>query len=342
MWDSLKSVKLPISVEMADTGLGIIYSEDQYLAVPTASLIHRKTSLSDLFIRLPTDRMVKVAHKGGSIDMDRITRLSDKDVRYLYVHKAEIGHIVSDLVRGAEGLNQMRQVPAELRVAKFFHIAESVFSELLQLPLSDESLGRAVRLSQEIATSMREKPDFLKLVMTLVDMGDEFTRHSLGSVMMANMLTLRLDWSSPKLLDPITTGAFFHDIGLKEVPVELRFKNRIDMTRDEALMWECHPAKGVQLLSPLKFVTPDILRIVQEHHEVPNGQGFPNKLRLDRIFPMAKVVSMANAMAHDVFLDGKSFSLDTFTQKIEHIYSVMYGSDLTRAARQIFRPRDEE
>ena len=330
---------------MADTGESTQFSEHSYLAVPTSSLIHRKISLSDLFIRLPSDRMVKVAHKGGAIDVERISRFGDKDVHYLYVFKNELAGIVSDLVRGAEGLNHLPNIPSGLKVAKFFNIAESVFAELLNMPLSDESIGRAVRLSQEIATAMREKPEFLQLVETVVDLGDYFTKHSLGTVMMANMLMTKLEWSSPKLLAPITAGAFFHDVGLKEIPPELRFKNRIEMNKDERLMWECHPAKGVQLLSPLKSMTTDVLRIVQEHHEIPNGQGFPGKLRLDRIFPMAKVVSFANVLSHDVFdmLERDSaFPMDAFTQRVDHIYAAMYGADLTRAARLIFRPKGDE
>ena len=53
------------------------FSEEEYLAVPMSSLIHRKAALSDLYIRLGTGRMVKVAHKGGAIDVERIERLSD-------------------------------------------------------------------------------------------------------------------------------------------------------------------------------------------------------------------------------------------------------------------------
>lgn len=323
----------------------IPFSEHEYLAVPTASLIHRKTALSDLFVRLPTDRMVKVAHKGGAIDPERIARFGDKSVSHLYVPKAEFGFIVSDLVRGAEGLNLLQNVPTDLKIAKFFNIAETVYSELLMMPLSDESLGRAVRLSQEISTSLREKPAFAKLVATVVGMGDEFAKHSLGSVVMSNMLVTQLSWSSPKLLSPITMGAFFHDIGLKEIPEEIRFKPRVEMSMDEALLWEQHPAKGVQLLSPLQFITPDVLRIVQEHHEVPNGQGFPAKMRLDRIFPMAKAVSLANVLAHDLFdahKGGERFSVEAMLQKIDHIYSAMYGLDLSKAARRMFKVDGDE
>lgn len=326
---------------MTDTAT-LLFSDNDYLAMPTASLIHRKVSPSDLFVRLPHDRMVKIAHKGGTIDVERITRLGEKDVQYLYVPKRDFGEIVADLVRGAEGLNRLSNVPVDLKIAKFFNIAESVYAELLHLPIADEAIGRAARLAREISKSMEEKPEFLKMVQTVVSLGDEFTRHSIGTVVMSNILAGQMDWTSPKILEPITHGAFFHDVGLKEIPLELRFKSRIDMDKDEGLLWESHCAKGVHLLSSLPFISADVLRIVQEHHEIPNGQGFPAKLRLDRIFPMAKIVSLGNMLAHDVFdgaAHGHPFSMEAMTQKIEHIYSVMFGADLTRAARRIFKPK---
>lgn len=320
-----------------------MFSEAEFLSVPMSSLIHRKVSLSDLFIRLPSDRMVKVAHKGGAIDVERIGRLSEKNVQVLYVHRNDFANVVSDLVRGAEGLAQLDQVPTDMKIAKFFNIAETVYAELLKLPISDESLGRAIRLSQEISTSLREKPDFSKVVKSIVGMGDEFSKHSLGSVVMSNLLVTQLEWSSPKLLAPITLGSFFHDIGLKELPTELWFKNPIEMTHDERTLWETHPAIGVKLLSSMSFITPDVLRIVQEHHELPNGTGFPTKIRLERIFPMAKVVSMGNMLAHDLFdaQNGQPFSLENMLQKIEHAYGMMYGMDLARAARRIFKKDDK-
>lgn len=319
------------------------FTEEEYLAVPVSSLLHRKASLSDLFIRLASNKMIKVAHKGGSIDVERIERFGEKNIQYLYVHRTEFASIVSDLVRGAEHLTGLTQVPTDLKIMKFFNIAESVYTELLNLPISDESLGRAIRLSTEISTSLREKPDFSKLVKSVVSMGDEFSRHSLGSVVMSNLLVTQLSWSSPKLLAPVTMGAFFHDIGLKELPEALWFKNRLEMNREEALLWETHPALGVKMLNSISFITPDVLRIVQEHHEVPNGTGYPGKLRLDRIFPMAKVVSFGNVLAHEMFdpVVGEPFSLDRISQKIEHVYSAMYGVDLARAARRIFKKDDK-
>lgn len=321
----------------------LVFSEADYLAVPLASLIHRKASLSDLYIRLSSDRMVMVAHKGGAIDIERIHRFGTKDVQHLYVHKSEFSGIVSDLVRGAEMLKSVEKVPEDMKIAKYFSIAESVYVELLQLPISDESLGRAVRLSQEISTSMVEKPDFTKLIKSVVGMGDEFAKHSVGCVVMSNLIAAQLGWKSPKLIQPITMGAFFHDVGLKDIPRELWFKNRLEMTKDESQVWETHPAIGMQMLSQISLFTPDALRIVQEHHELPNGTGFPSKIRMDRIFPMSRAVALGNVLAHDIFEPdpGIPFSIEVMLQKIDHVYSSMFGPDLSKAARRIFKKEEK-
>jgi HD-GYP domain-containing protein (c-di-GMP phosphodiesterase class II) len=325
---------------MAAESTDLVFSDETYMPVPTSSVIHRKASLADLYLRLPNNRLVKIAHKGGTIDLAQIQRFGDKEVRYLYVSKTEFSEIVSDLVKGAEGINRIDGIPPDMKITKFFSVAETVYSELMRLPLTDESLGRAVRLSTEISSALREKPDFAKLVETVIGLGDEFARHSLGTVVMANLLMVQLEWSSPKLSNPISMAAFFHDIGLKDIPEPLRFKKRVEMSPEEAALWETHPAIGVALLSPLQLMTPDILRIVQEHHELPNGAGFPQRLRSERIFPMAKVVSFANVLAHELFDSPTSeapFLIDTLAQKVEHVYSVMYGAELSKAARKIFK-----
>lgn len=316
----------------------INYSENDFIAVPMKSLIHRKVAVADLYLRLPSDRMVKIAHKGGEIDIERIHRLGLRDVQYLYVHKDSLSAVTSELVDGAEQLNRTTKVIVDKKINHFFNVAEAVYAEMLKLPISPESLFKAIRMSQEFSHLMSEKPDFAKLLRVTVDIGDEFSRHSLGTVVIASLITEQLQWKSERLKSPILMGAFFHDIGLKEVPAELRFKNRIELSPDESSIWESHVGIGVQLLNRLPFISPDVLRIVAEHHEIPNGTGFPGRLRLDRMYTPAKVMSLANLLAHDIFdLSQGAFSLDHLKKKIDHIYGPMFGADLGRAAKNLFK-----
>jgi len=330
---------------MGETQVAERFSDDVFLAVPTASLLHYPKSISDVFVRLPSERMVKIARKGDRLDLEQIGRFGAKDVQVLYVFKTDFADVVSELVRGASAFGAERRVATDEKLNRFFTVSESVYAELLRLPLSDDAFSRTLQVTSEIATQMQQKPDFTKLIKSVVSLGDDFSRHSIGTVVMANMLMVPMDWTAKKLVDPVTMGAFFHDVGLKEVPMELRFKDRIEMTRDEAQAWEAHVGIGVHLLNSLNFITPEVLRIVQEHHETCNGTGFPGKLRHDRMFPMAKVVSFANVLAHDIFdssIHGEPFSMDNLIKKIDFVYSVMYGSELSKVARRIFRKTDDK
>jgi HD-GYP domain-containing protein (c-di-GMP phosphodiesterase class II) len=316
-----------------------VFSNDVYLAVPTASLLQYKTALADVYVRLPTDRMVKLTRKGEPLEMDRITRLGAKDVKQLYVLKQDFTEVVNELIQGASAHGQ-KQVSVDAKMARFFSVAESVYSELLNLPLTDDSFSRTISVTSEISTLMQQKPDFPKLLAAVVGLGDDFSRHSLGTVVMANMLMVALEWNNRKLVEPVTMGAFFHDIGMKEIPEELRRKSRVDMTKDEVTVWEGHVGAGIHILNSVSFIPAEVLRIVQEHHEVPNGTGFPARLRGERIFPMAKVVSFANVLAHDIFdqnQSGHAFSVDNLLKKIEFVYNVLYGQEFAKAASRIFK-----
>lgn len=311
----------------------------EYVAVPASTLIQRKSSISDLFLKLPGGKMIKIAHKGSAIDVEQLRRFGEKDIKYFHVLREDISAIVTELVRGAKLIAGMDNIPIDIKIIKFFSISEAVYSELSRLPFTEEALGRAVIISNEIATSVSSSPDIMKAMGVVLDLGEQFARHSLGTVIISNLLAKQLGWSSPKVINTLTMGAFFHNIGMKELPPELLTKHRIDMTPSEIELYETHPMRGVKILSEFPMISADVLRIVQEHHEIPNGQGFPSHLRGERIFLPAKVVSLASLLAEDLFnkvSDEKVVDIDRVRLKIDSIYSSMYGSELTRVLKKVF------
>lgn len=314
--------------------------EAQYAAVSTASLIHRKSALADLYLKLPSGRIFKIAHKNVMLDAKRLTSLNEKNVKYLYVKKADLAAIVSEFVRNAAALNKMDNVPVDLKAVKFVNLSETVFTELLKLPLSPESLTRATQFTKEMTVTMIQQPDFIKLFGTIITMSDEFAKHSMGCVLLSNLLAKQLGWESPKMLGTLTMGAFLHDIGKRELPPELLNKKRIDMTKEEVQLYYTHPNLGAQILSSVSTISTDVLRIVQEHHELPNGCGFPSRIRGERMYPPAKVVSLANTLSHDFFdfaIPPKKIDFDKVREKVDTVYATMYGAELTKALRNLFK-----
>ncbi|MFA5840238.1 MAG: HD domain-containing phosphohydrolase [Candidatus Margulisiibacteriota bacterium] len=92
-----------------------------------------------------------------------------------------------------------------------------------------------------------------------------------------------------------------HDLGKDTIPddilkstVDFRTLSETERQRMISVM-NSHPAAGAKLLAQLgSFATPEAIAIVLQHHERPDGKGYPNRLKSDEITYLAKIVQVAD------------------------------------------------
>jgi len=95
----------------------------------------------------------------------------------------------------------------------------------------------------------------------------------------------------------VRDAALFHDIGKLFVPVHILEKNG-KLTVQERENVSPHPIWGEQiLLSSADHRVRKLARFVREHHELPDGSGYPSKLTLDEIAPVSRVINIADRFA---------------------------------------------
>lgn len=107
------------------------------------------------------------------------------------------------------------------------------------------------------------------------------------SLMAARELNLPGD-----VIAPLGMGALFHDIGRKEVPSAILMKLE-PLTQAERRLYEMHCQYGVAMGQRLGLAPP-VLRIIQEHHEMFDGSGYPQKLTGEAIGLLSRIVALAN------------------------------------------------
>ncbi len=89
-------------------------------------------------------------------------------------------------------------------------------------------------------------------------------------------------------------GALFHDIGKDRIPKKI-LKKRGELTRPEQEIMEQHPAFGAGVLANIDLFPKGVVTIVAQHHERMDGSGYPEGLREDEIYRLARIVGIADA-----------------------------------------------
>ena len=153
----------------------------------------------------------------------------------------------------------------------------------------------ALRASVQAAEAESEAT-YLGVIGTLaaaLDARDRYTAgHSERVAELSVTLGRQLGLHDPDL-DTLRIGALLHDIGKIGVPdAVLRKPGRL--TDEEFAQIELHPTIGARILKPLRFL-PEVIAIVELHHEQPDGSGYPLGLAGDAIPFMAAIVHVADA-----------------------------------------------
>lgn len=143
----------------------------------------------------------------------------------------------------------------------------------------------------------------LSFATALVQTLEESDRYTAGHS--RAVATYSRDIAVRMLLDPETQERAYlcglvHDIGKIGLPSAVLNKEG-RLTLEERRLMERHSEIGERILEKVDAYS-DVAQIVRHHHERVDGEGYPDRLRLDDIPPISRILAVAdayNAMTSD-------------------------------------------
>jgi HD-GYP domain-containing protein (c-di-GMP phosphodiesterase class II) len=145
--------------------------------------------------------------------------------------------------------------------------------------------------------------------LTRIKDRDDYTaQHSINCAILALGLAHVLEWST-EMVERAGLAALLHDLG--NVNLDLSILNKPGrLTVAEYQHVKTHTTIGYQLLSSEPDVHPDVARVALEHHERPDGLGYPDGKQGDEIDPLSLLVSVVDVYdavtSHRVYRPARS------------------------------------
>lgn len=253
----------------------------------------------DLFIKRAEGAYTRIFNKAEALDQERLEHYrAKKGVAQLYVQKSDLEayHRMVENV-ASEVFKDPKSSTTDDILDTIKAMAEMTTMEIISTtPIEANLVRHAAQTVQGCLGLMAKDPKALPSLFALIGANTYAVKHSLSCTIFA-LLIAKIEGSikSERNVLHLGLGAFVHDVGMTRVPFDPDEKTHL--TPDEWISLKEHPELGARMLDSIKGVPAEVREVVIQHHEQPNGNGYPNGLHSARVYFPAKIVAVADAFS---------------------------------------------
>jgi hypothetical protein len=304
----------------------------------------------NLYLRLGPEKFVKIFNEDDNTNTLDIKKYKDKGIEYLYVNRETAMWVISQI---------QKQISIFLKANNFRFVLRGA---------SDSPKKRFEQKILRIDDEVHVDPEFKKVIENTIDNiraiveKDQRIEHTLAVLkqhenehafftqkmnltsVISCILAKQLDWVSKSTIDKLVYASVLCDITLAVRPELLKLQTMSDFERvkdtlsdEDQKIFLTHPKDSANLIKRyFSTAPPDTEALAYQHHEQPDGNGFPMRLKAERISPLSALFIVANDFAYYFLLDEEP-TMDDFLLKCHSRYDYVNFRKVVKALEKLKR-----
>lgn len=279
--------------------------ENDFTPIPVAILKRFGSETIDVYVKLHVDRLTKIIAKenSGAIDQTTLDEYRKKGITEVYLKKNDFLAITKNMMNElALKARQNKKVTpvdiAGLQVNVSLH-------NLKELGINNEQISTVNEILEEsLQTIFSDKSIEAKMKAMMKDY-NYHTSHSVLLMYVASNILKKTTLPYQNTLKKIALAAFFHDLSIDNEIAESEMQvsgSKIEPNSFLNKQLIEHPYASAKLLKTNEDDTfNEANRIIQEHHETPNGNGYPRGLNATQIAPLSALFIISHEIANNLY-----------------------------------------
>ena len=280
-------------------------SDDNFTQVRIDDFYSAKAVLFDVFIKLKSNKYIKILHSGDTFSKERIDKYrNEKNVEHLYFHNSDRRKFIQYHNQLASKLIANKNMPSEVKVKMIRNVADKYIQEAYTQGMKPQVVEQGKEVCENIYNLVESDKNLYKVLKSYEEFDPTAFTHAFLVTLFSTAIIKQFDWQSKTTIEATALACLFHDIGKMKLPKELLEKRPLEMDDDEYALYMTHPQIGVEIIEENRMINNSVKQIILQHHEYFDGTGFPYKKKGSSILTLANIVCLANDFVHTM-IDGE-------------------------------------
>lgn len=213
----------------------------------------------------------EVLHKEIDLEAQKLWKEKQERIERLSTYRRRVINCEKEFERS---LSRMRAVMNKIRnrPEQAIDEASQLVNDIVEKLLSDDNITLHL---------MNGKSGF-----------EDIYFHSLN-VSVISMMIAKAKKLSPEQIKEVAFASLFHDMGKVKVPTAILRKST-PLTDPEKNYLKLHTKYGLEIAANMDSFPESARLVIEQHHELSDGSGYPQGLKEDQIDELAQIVAVAN------------------------------------------------
>jgi HD-GYP domain-containing protein (c-di-GMP phosphodiesterase class II) len=246
-------------------------------------------------------KIVTYLHAGDKLTDEKINNLHGKDTgESFFVHNDQ-RQIYREYVR--KSMNSA-DISNNVKATILRESSIAILEELFESPDVKKALEESKPIITDLLDFMENAPDSIGNLISLTGHDFYTYNHSFDVSIYSLGLGQALGFDK-KTLEELGQSSLFHDIGKRNVPLEILCKKG-PLNDEEWQKMRQHPTYGLNILNQHENISDAIKAACYEHHESWSGGGYPQDISGHEIHPFGRLVALTDT--YDAMTTQRSYN----------------------------------
>lgn len=272
-----------------------------HILVPRAALPADKPLSFELFVKV-ADRFVKVANKDELLDPERLNRYLDHEKDVLYIDRGSLERFMDEKFGTMYDMITDQSAPIEDRFDWFTRCLELGYVDLkIVRPHTDKfmRIDMLVQWSYEFFRKRETRRLIAKHIFHTVEQPMS-KRAVFGTALTLNLI-LDQNECTATTFRSLFLGSLFRDLSVSHDGGDPHTLSADQFRSPEAIEeFRAHPTTSMDILRQFNLDDDVIRSLVEQHHELPRGNGFPRGLKRAETFQPAQYLGLADFVMTEI------------------------------------------
>ncbi|MEO5971188.1 MAG: HD domain-containing phosphohydrolase [Bdellovibrionia bacterium] len=313
----------------------VLTADTVFVPIRADSFLSGSTSIFDIYVKLSTDRYVKILKNGDAFDEKRIKNYMDKGVVFFYLRKEAQELYMTYCARLTKAINKKTQIALPTKMTYTLNHGQEVVKYLSSAGVGESAIHYATQFVGEVkglidAISPKENA-YLGDYLSNLAIYD----HAVGTAMIASLLARNLGMSSENPAKIVGLASLLHDVGILQLPKELHDEDEKKMSPEQKILYSTHSTMSAEILKSIKDVEPIVIQAVYQHHERKDKSGFPSKLGVGSINIIAEIIGLSDELVRLIQKQSSDKTLNPLVE-ISKVLPNRFSSPVIQAFKKEF------